>query len=68
MLGLAQGAVAITSEATVTSITPSSGSIHGGQMITIAGTGFLAGDTTVDVDGDVCEVCSEKSHVYLLVV
>ena len=40
------------------SITPSSGSIHGGNVITIGGSGFCLdeGATTVTIGGSICEV------------
>ncbi|XP_067951959.1 fibrocystin-L-like, partial [Watersipora subatra] len=45
----------VTSLGTVTTVTPSSGSIHGGTLITINGTGF-SDETLVECDGAVCEI------------
>ncbi|XP_067947416.1 fibrocystin-L-like [Watersipora subatra] len=45
----------VTSLGTVTAVTPSSGSIHGGTLITIEGAGFFD-ETLVECGGAVCEI------------
>ncbi|VDH99664.1 Hypothetical predicted protein, partial [Mytilus galloprovincialis] len=47
--------IQITSQAIISSITPSEGSIHGGTMIDIAGNGFT-NDTVVTIDGATCQI------------
>ncbi|XP_071793632.1 fibrocystin-L-like isoform X1 [Asterias amurensis] len=55
----------------IDSVTPSTGSTEGGQVITILGNGFVDGDTTVSVGGAACNiqsvtlsqiVCSTPAH------
>ncbi|XP_052063080.1 fibrocystin-L-like [Mytilus californianus] len=47
--------IQITSQAVISSITPSEGSIHGGTLIDIAGNGFT-NDTAVTIDGATCQI------------
>jgi hypothetical protein len=49
--------IRVTGEATVNSITPSSGSINGGQRVTIIGNGFDS-TTVVKMDTSVCKPVS----------
>ena len=42
----------------IDSVTPSTGSTEGGQVITILGNGFVDGDTTVSVGGAACNIQS----------
>lgn len=42
------------STATIDSITPRYGTVAGGETIVIAGTNFVAGSTTVTIDGVDC--------------
>lgn len=52
--------VTVTSNASITSISPTSGSTNGGQILTITGYGF--GDSTsVDISGSDCEVLKRYS-------
>ncbi|XP_077992871.1 fibrocystin-L-like [Glandiceps talaboti] len=48
----------ITSDPVIDSISPTSGSINGGTVLTIAGSGFHVDDTSVDIDGDDCDIIS----------
>ena len=43
---------------TVSGVSPASGSIGGGNVITITGEGFIDGDTAVTVGGNVCDIRS----------
>lgn len=43
---------------TITSITPRYGKVNGGETITIAGTNFVNGSTTVKIDGITCTTTS----------
>jgi hypothetical protein len=45
----------VTGIASIDSITPSSGSIHGGTAVQILGNGFTS-STTVKFDDSVCEI------------
>jgi len=54
--GQPEGASTVTGEATVDTVTPATGSIYGQTTITVAGNGFIEGDTTILVDGSACEV------------
>lgn len=54
--GRADGSLSVTRTASITSITPSSGSTYGETTITIQGEGFVVNDTTVNVDGSACTV------------
>ncbi|XP_038070546.1 fibrocystin-L-like isoform X1 [Patiria miniata] len=48
----------INSAMVIDSISPTSGSTEGGQTVTILGSGFVDGSTTVDIDGANCAVQS----------
>ncbi|XP_070541075.1 fibrocystin-L-like [Ptychodera flava] len=48
----------VTSEAVIDSVSPSSGSINGGTVLTITGSGFHEDDTSVDIDGSDCDITS----------
>ncbi|XP_067950539.1 fibrocystin-L-like [Watersipora subatra] len=48
----------MTSVEKVDSINPSSGSVYGGQVVTIAGTAFIHNETAVTIDGVVCTINS----------
>ena len=56
--GKADGSLSVTGTPVISSIMPSSGSIHGETEITISGNGFVDGDTTVTIDGAACSVIS----------
>ncbi|KAG7173087.1 Fibrocystin-L-like 2 [Homarus americanus] len=45
----------------VTSLTPAEGSVHGGALLTIAGTGFNPGEVSVTLDGAVCHLETETT-------
>ncbi|KAJ8313322.1 hypothetical protein KUTeg_009108 [Tegillarca granosa] len=46
----------ITSQSIISSVTPSTGSIHGGTILQIDGNGFKQGQTTVTVGGKACNI------------
>lgn len=48
----------VWSSKTLDSIDPSSGSLEGGQTVTIAGNGFIANQTLVSIDDSPCEIQS----------
>jgi hypothetical protein len=48
--------VKIMSEAVIRSVSPAEGSAHGGTLLTILGSGFVYGTTTVIIDGHVCVI------------
>ena len=56
--GKADGSLSVTGTPVISSILPSSGSIHGETEITISGNGFVDGDTTVTIGGAACSVIS----------
>ncbi|XP_066939677.1 fibrocystin-L-like [Macrobrachium rosenbergii] len=43
----------------ISSIAPKEGSIHGGALLTIIGTGFIPGEVSVDIGGTSCTIESE---------
>ena len=47
-----------TKTATISLITPRYGKVSGNELITIAGTNFVAGQTSVTIDGIVCTIVS----------
>ncbi|XP_067888793.1 PKHD1 like 1, tandem duplicate 1 [Heterodontus francisci] len=55
--GLSPGGISVTSPATA-SLSPSSGGVHGGTTLSIKGTGFVQGETTVTVHGSPCHLLS----------
>ena len=50
-----------TKTATVTNITPRYGAVQGGEQITITGTNFVDGKTSVKIDKITCEIVSVTS-------
>lgn len=54
--GKASGSLSVFSTLIVSSVFPTSGSIHGETVITVSGNGFVENDTTVTLDGDSCDV------------
>lgn len=46
---------------TVTTFTPIEGSVHGGALLTITGSGFTPGDVNVTLDGQTCTVEDENA-------
>ncbi|XP_077870118.1 fibrocystin-L-like [Saccoglossus kowalevskii] len=52
------GTETITSIPVIDSISPSSGSINGGSLVTVTGSGFHVDDTLVDIDGTECSIQS----------
>ncbi|XP_052805044.1 fibrocystin-L-like isoform X2 [Mya arenaria] len=56
--GQAEGSLAVTGDPVINSITPTAGSIHGQTEITIAGNGFVDGDTNVTINGSPCLIAS----------
>lgn len=50
------GEVTAAAAPVVSSITPTSGSVNGGLLLTIAGSGFIDGDTTVAIGSSACVV------------
>lgn len=50
-----------TSTAVVTSVQPKRGGTEGGTRITILGSKFVAGETTVSIDGSVCTIIFETT-------
>ncbi|XP_078617899.1 fibrocystin-L-like [Branchiostoma floridae x Branchiostoma japonicum] len=46
----------VESLATIDDVTPSEGSINGGNTVTITGNGFVAGNTVVLIDGESCDI------------
>ncbi|WAR05573.1 PKHL1-like protein, partial [Mya arenaria] len=56
--GKASGSLSVTGTPVISSITPASGSIHGNTTVTIAGNGFVDGDTIVTFEGTACEIVS----------
>ncbi|XP_022097673.1 fibrocystin-L-like isoform X1 [Acanthaster planci] len=57
----------VTSAMVIDSIDPSSGSTEGGQSITILGSGFVDGSTTVDIDGSDCVIESVSLYEIICV-
>ena len=51
MAGGAAATLALANAAVVTSVSPSSGDVNGGSLVTITGAGFAPGNTTVRVGG-----------------
>ena len=56
--GQASGTLTVVGNAVISNISPSSGSIHGRTSLTITGNGFVANQTTVSLDGNVCTIQS----------
>ena len=56
--GKADGSLVVMGTADITSLTPSSGSIHGETEVTISGNGFVENDTTITADGSPCTITS----------
>ena len=56
--GRAQGSFTVTGSATISGISPSSGSTFGGTNITIQGNGFVENKTTIKVGGLDCDIIS----------
>jgi len=54
-LGYASSSESITGYGTISSVFPSSGSIYGGQMVTISGNGF-SDKTTVSFGSSMCKI------------
>ncbi|XP_076438726.1 fibrocystin-L-like isoform X2 [Babylonia areolata] len=61
-LASADSSQAVTSEALLSSLSPSQGSTHGGTVLTLNGHGFTS-PSTVTVGGDACNVTSETATV-----
>jgi len=59
VLGLARSDVNVVSKAMVTSVSPTIGSLEGGLVVTIYGSGFF-GDTSVTIGNSECEVHMNK--------
>ena len=57
-VGRATPTVKVNSPDTLTSVTPSSGSTQGKTLITIQGNGFVFNKTTVQIDGNECDIIS----------
>ncbi|XP_067676837.1 fibrocystin-L-like isoform X2 [Haliotis asinina] len=69
--GTATPTVKIESSAVISGITPTTGSVNGGTILSITGNGFVDGETTVQVGGEDCVVtavtpsqiqCDTSSH------
>ncbi|XP_048254422.1 fibrocystin-L-like isoform X3 [Haliotis rufescens] len=69
--GTAATTVTVESSAVISGVTPSTGSVNGGTVLTINGNGFVVGETTVQVGGEDCVVtavtpsqvqCDTSSH------
>ena len=56
--GKASGSLQVTSNAALSSVTPTSGSIHGETLITLSGNGFISNKTTVSLGGSTCTIQS----------
>ena len=62
-MGMAVTTATVQSTATVSDLSPLTGSINGGLELSVNGNGFVADQTTVDVDGSPCEVSSVEPSV-----
>ncbi|XP_053372863.1 fibrocystin-L-like [Mercenaria mercenaria] len=56
--GKASGSLKMYGTPTITTVTPSSGSVNGETVITIQGNGFVENDTAVTIDGTSCDIIS----------
>ena len=56
LTGIAKGDHVLTGRVKVEICSDCSGSIYGGQLLTIAGTGFVADNTAVDIDNQACVI------------
>ena len=46
----------LTGEPVIEELSPNTGSIHGGTLLTLVGTGFHKDATTVTIDGEICDI------------
>ncbi|XP_041373046.1 fibrocystin-L-like isoform X2 [Gigantopelta aegis] len=61
--GLAITTATVNSVATISSLSPTEGSVHGGLELTINGNGFVSGKTSVTVDGSPCTTTSVTATI-----